>query len=182
MRKLKVAVDLDGVIWDLVTPWVEWYNKKYSEALCYNDITNYNVRLFFTKCEGDEAFEPLNNPYFWNCIEPYETSEEALRKLNDNYELYIATSTSYLTPKEKLSRFLRLFPFIDRDQVIMIHNKKLLDVDYLIDDCIYNLSGGRYYNIIIDTPYNKEFNDGVRVNNLLEAYDYIREVENNDKR
>lgn len=179
MRKLKVAVDLDGVIWDLVTPWVEWYNKRYGDNLCYDDITNYDMKLFFTKCGKDEVYEPLSNPYFWNCVNPYKTSEEALKLLNDNYELYIATSTSFLTPKEKLSRFLNLFPFIDHDQIIMIHNKKLLNVDYLIDDYIYNLKDGYYNSIVIDTPYNKDY-EGIRANNLLDAYYHIKEVEEHD--
>ena len=33
MRKIKVAIDLDGVIWDLVTHWVDTYNDIYKDNI-----------------------------------------------------------------------------------------------------------------------------------------------------
>ena len=49
----------------------------------------------------------------------------------------------------------------------------------MIDDGFHYLEGGSYFKILIDAPYNQDYdaekNGMVRVSTLKEAYDVIRE-------
>lgn len=175
----KVALDLDGVIWDLVRPWVKYYNRLYKDNVLYENIKEYDLSKSLTKASYDEIKDLLNNKFFWNLVFPFEYSKEYLYKLNNKYDLYIATATNYKLVEIKTERFLMFFPFIDRHQIICIHNKSLLDVDWLVDDCIDNLKEGNFNKIILDAPYNRNCKEFIRAKNLKEVYNIINTGECN---
>ena len=135
----KVAIDLDGVIWDLVRPWIIYYNLLYEDSVSYEEILEYDLSKTMTKASYDEIKSILKKKSFWNSVFPFEYAVEYLYKINKDFDLYIATATSYEIATVKIKRFLKLFPFISSNQIICIHNKSLLDVDWLIDDCADNL-------------------------------------------
>ena len=39
----KVGIDIDNTIWDLVSPWLEWYNILYLDDIKYEQINEYNL-------------------------------------------------------------------------------------------------------------------------------------------
>ncbi|MBQ6631349.1 MAG: hypothetical protein IJH55_04355, partial [Romboutsia sp.] len=84
------------------------------------------------------------------------------------------TATNHETAEEKLNRFLMLFPFMKREQIICIYNKELLNVDWLVDDCEANLLNGRFNKIILDAPYNRNcMKKFIRAKNLKDVYDIL---------
>lgn len=169
----KVGIDIDNTIWDLVSPWIEWYNLLYLDDIKYEQITKYNFSDITSKATEKELFEILHIPEFWNYVKPYNDSYDVLKKFNDEFELYIVTKTSYKTPTKKFDNFFNYFPFLSEKQLINTSNKSILNVDTLIDDYPKNLEGINTYKFLIDTPYNKEYKDCLRVKNLSEAYDII---------
>lgn len=178
--KRKLAVDIDNTIWDLLSPWLNSYNEVFNDNLKYDDIIRYDFFNITSKASKEEVIKLLEINDIWNIIEPYENTYEYLEKLNNEYELYIVTSTSYKTPKFKFDKLFSLFPFLNEDQLILISNKKLLNVDIMIDDCIDNLLGGKYIKILIDAPYNRDYKktDIIRVKDLKDAYLYLCPVNN----
>ena len=40
--KRKLAVDIDNTIWDLITPWLNYYNKRHNDDVKYEDVTEYS--------------------------------------------------------------------------------------------------------------------------------------------
>ncbi len=58
MNKLKIAVDLDGVVWDIMYTFVEIYNTLYNENMKREDINDWN---FFPQ-ERFEKVYPLTLP------------------------------------------------------------------------------------------------------------------------
>lgn len=175
-RKLKIAIDLDGVIWDLVPPWVARYNELYNDNILVEEITDYDMSKVLKKATPDQIFNILEEEGFWNKVYPFEHSFEYLKKLNDEYEVYVATKTYYSTFCHKVSRLIELFPFLNPNQVICINNKQLLKVDYLVDDYVNNLIGGTYGKIIIDAPYNRDIDlCCLRARDLKDVYNYMKE-------
>lgn len=176
--KRKLAVDIDNTIWDLVSPWIDCYNHIYKDNIQYEDIVRYDFFSITNKATKEEMFEILCKEEFWGNVYPYKYSKEYLKKLNNEFELYIITSTSYKTPKVKFDRFFELFDFITEDQLIITSNKHLLNVDILIDDCIKNLTEGSYMKFLIDSPYNRECVDNsiIRVKDLHEVYNYLHRM------
>lgn len=174
--KRKLAVDIDNTIWDLITPWINYYNRRYNDNVKYEDITEYSFFDVIKNITRKEMLELLAENEFWSEVKPYSNSFEYLKKLNDEFELYIATSTSYKTPREKFDKLFTFFNFLSEDQLIVISKKQLLNVDILIDDCVDYLIGGNYTKILIDSPYNKDIADTsiIRVKDLKEAYEYLQ--------
>ena len=174
MRKIKVAIDLDGVIWDLVTPWVDTYNDIYKDDVKKDELITYNISLYCNKATELELKNILGKKNFWRKVTPFKESIQYLGLLNNEYDLYVATATSHITAFDKIDRFLYLFPYIKKEQIICIHNKQLLNVDWMVDDCAENLYGGNFNKILIDASYNRQCNDFVRAENLKDVYNLLK--------
>ena len=143
----------------------------YKDNIQYKDITKYEFFDILKNASRNEILNLLNKDEFWNSVIPYEDSFEYLKKLNDEYELYIVTSTSYKTPREKFDRLFSLFDFLTEDQLIITSKKYLLNVDIMVDDCIDCLLKGNYIKFLINEPYNQEVFDDtiIRVDNLKDV-------------
>lgn len=178
IMKRKLAVDIDNTIWDLITPWIKLYNYYYDDNIQYSDIVEYDFFNIAKKATKDQIFKLLSIQGFWNLVEPYEYSVEYLDKLNNEYDLYIVTSTSYRIAKEKLDRFFKLFPFINDSQLILTHNKDLINVDIIVDDYPKQLINKNCIKFLIDSPYNKDVSDTtiIRVDNLKDVYNCLHEL------
>ena len=174
--KRKLAVDIDNTIWDLITPWLNYYNKRHNDDVKYEDVTEYSFFDIIKNITREEMLGLLTENEFWLEVIPYPDSYKYLKKLNDEFELYIATSTSYKTPREKFDKLFTFFDFLEEDQLIITSKKQLLNVDIMIDDCIDCLVGGDYMKLLIDTPYNKNIADSslIRVKDLKEAYEFLQ--------
>ena len=174
-KKITVALDLDGVIWDLVNPWVDEYNRVCNDNLLYEDIKHYDLSKVMTKAPDGKYWWFLEQPYFWDLVEPFGNSFKYMKKMNKEFNLFIATKTHYDLYKMKVEKLLEAFPFLKYNQIICISNKSLLDVDFLVDDCIENLKGGKFIPIVLDAPYNKNC-DFLRAKDLKEVYELIKEI------
>ena len=176
MYKKRVALDLDGVIWDLVKPWVSEYNKKYNDNIQIEDIKEYILSNTLTKATPEELSAILLEDGFWDKVLPFSNSYEYLEKLNNEFEIYIATKTDYKLYEIKVKRLLELFPFIKQDQIICIYNKIILDVDWLVDDYEDNLLGGKFNKIILDASYNRNipYSNWYRAKDLKDVYNIIK--------
>ena len=174
LKTIKVALDLDGVIWDLVNPWIAIYNQRYNDVVKYSDILEYDLTKSCTKASKNDLMNILREKRFWNNVFPFSYSYSYLEQLNNTFELYIATATNHETAEEKLNRFLTLFPFIKHEQIICIYNKKLLNVDWLVDDCEANLVSGNFNKIILDAPYNRKCTENfIRAKDLKDVYNIL---------
>ena len=58
MNKLKIAVDLDGVVWDIMHVFVDIYNRLYKENVKYEDIDDW---YYFPQDRWDVVY-PLTLP------------------------------------------------------------------------------------------------------------------------
>ena len=56
----KVGIDIDNTIWDLVSPWLEWYNILYLDDIKYEQINEYNFFDMTTKATKKEIFDILH--------------------------------------------------------------------------------------------------------------------------
>ena len=62
---------------------------------------------------------------------------------------------------------------MDYNQIICIHDKSLLNVDWLVDDCLDNLKCGNFNKIVLDAPYNRNDKELLRAHDLKEVYEII---------
>lgn len=174
-KQFKVGIDLDDVIWDLLTPWVSTYNALEGSNLRLEDIKSWDIGKYIPEDKRDILWNILKDENFYNKIEPKKNATYYLKRLNEMFNLFIVTSTNHEVSTAKFKRFTTLFPFIEPQQIIICHNKQLIDLDVLVDDNGNNLIGGRYVPIIFDMPHNRGYGckDFLRCNNWDEVFENI---------
>ena len=158
MKKIRIGIDMDGTIVDLLTPWLKELNLKYNLNYKVEDLLYYNMENSIKELTEEQIFEPLFDSNIFDSVLPIKDASYWLEKLNSNsrFEIYIVTNTHYKNVSDKMEKVLfKYFPFINWKQLICINNKQLLNIDYLIDDYEGNLIGGNYNKILFDAPYNQ---------------------------
>lgn len=174
-----ILVDMDDVMIDLVSHWVETLNQKYDLSVKPENITDWDMTKFFPTLSTDEIYNPLTKKKFWKDIKPISYAQYYLELMaTEGYQIYICTSTNWKNVRYKVKYVLKkYFDFISWENVIITANKQLIKADYLIDDGVHNLLGGDYTKLLFAKPHNLFFcteeTDVVRVSNWKEIYDYI---------
>ena len=150
-----ILIDMDDVMTDLLTPWVEYLNDKHDLSVYTSDITAWDMSLFFHTLSKEEIYQPLDEEDFWKTVKPREGAVYYLNKLCNEYQVYIVTATSLSTIKYKIDHIIKpYFPFINPRNIIISNNKQMISGDILIDDNINNLLGGKYDKILFSRPHN----------------------------
>lgn len=186
MRKKKVAIDVDGVLYDLVTPWLNVYNEVYDDTLKLRNIEQYDLSKY-TKCSKEEMSQLLQEPAIWEQIKLYRGVKKYIQELNnnENVDLFLVTATSYKTCKYKFDRLFELLPMLNENQLVITSRKDLIGANFFVDDWEDNLREMALTKhgvpILVTQPYNKSFPNSLygitRADNTKEALkmvvDYI---------
>ena len=180
MRKLRILVDVDDVLNNLLECWVELLNQRYNLNAKARDSKVWNVQAIFPGLTEEEVYRIIYEEEVWGMLSPRPTSVETLKRMiDDGHDVVIVTASVYETLPLKMDWLFATFPFLVWENIIVTRRKQLIKGDVLIDDGFHNLEGGSYFKILIDAPYNQgvdiEREGIIRVKNLEEAYDVIRE-------
>ena len=110
---------------------------------------------------------------FW-ILEPYDGAIEALKKLNDRFDVRIVTAVPHKHIEPRSDWFKLHAPFIHRkNQMIFTNDKALLRADYIVDDKVEYVDDWLEENVVprggaflIDRPWNRHGKNGKRVASL----------------
>ena len=186
---IRILVDFDDTMTDLLSPWVKELNEQFGTKVQPSDINNWYITGFFPDLSADEVYSPLHNPEFWKKVNARADAQYFLHKLITNgHDVYIVTNTHYNVLKHKMRHcFTRLFPFIDYNKVIVATDKYLIKGDVIIDDAFHNLANCDCKKILMTTYSNKNIpqetldNAGiVRCKTWKQIYDVITDIEMNN--
>ncbi|MGO4888212.1 5' nucleotidase, NT5C type [Anaerobacillus sp. MEB173] len=176
---LRLLIDMDSVMADLMTPWYARYNKDYNDKLHYLDLTSWDTHKFVKKECGEKIYQYLHEPGFYRYLQPLPHSQAVMEKLNKEHEIFIVTTSPAEAVSDKQEWMKEHFPFIQIEHMIFTHRKDLIIGDLLFDDAPHNLEAfmatGRKA-IAMNYPYNQSVNCD-RVNNWLEFADYIAHLQ-----
>lgn len=169
MNNKIIACDLDDVLWDLISTWVDEYNKIYKPTFKlekeYIDSWDFST-VFANKVDIQIFYSILTHHGFWDKVAQNQNSSIIsrnkmwLRILNTYFDVYIVTHTAYYQ-RHKLDLFLDLFKdVVNKDQLVLIKDKWLINADIVIDDRAETLEkfttkGARC--VKINQPWNKWF-------------------------
>ncbi len=178
MKKLIILCDADDTIEELSFHWIEELNRKHHKTVKKEDIKTWDMLSAYPDLTEEEVFAPIHRKEFWDQITPIENSGYYLQKLlEDGHDLYIVTATNYKTSDAKVAKLLELFPFLKDKNIIVSHNKQLIQGDVLIDDGVHNLLNGNYAKLLFHQPNNAAFDeksyDITRVFSWEEIYETI---------
>lgn len=147
--KITVMIDLDDVLWNLVEHWIDMYkhhramsfkwcilDDAHDKALNPSMVTSWDIESCLEPTDKKLFWSVLDTKGFWDTITTNLETIYALKTINDNpnIDLIICTDTYYKSTTAKLTRFFKLFPFIEPSQVICMKEKWRLNCDVLIED------------------------------------------------
>ncbi|MBR9705769.1 hypothetical protein GOV14_01920, partial [Candidatus Pacearchaeota archaeon] len=170
---MKIAVDIDEVIAEFLVGYLELFNKKYNKNVKTEDVYTYNLweALNFGKQESIELADEYHASLLFDNIEPVFGSQEGLKKLDKDHEIFLITSRPPHF-KEKTDIFLKNY-FSDLNlEVVYLGDPRLntgsktksdfcfeQGFDLIIEDNIhYSISCAQkgLKVILMDKPWNKE--------------------------
>jgi 5'(3')-deoxyribonucleotidase len=170
-------------LWNLVTPWINRYNQITGDNVNPDSIVSWDIASYLNiwKDRKDLFLNILNYDDFWDDVYPLNNSQLYLWQMiqNNAIDVYITTASYSSNIKNKYKRFKELFPYIKEEQIIAIHDKSLLNVDYIIDDNPKNLVHNNSCSKLL-YKRNHNINDRkgfICINNLAEANEYIQSIE-----
>lgn len=135
-----IAIDFDETLFPTLSKVIEIYNRRYNDNISLNQITTYNLYESLDPSIADKLIKIFCDKEVYDNLQPYKDAAAAVEKLlNKGHEVYIATATDIKNLAWKADLLQKYFPFIPRNNLIRIHQKKLLQVDVLIEDNITNL-------------------------------------------
>lgn len=91
---MKIGVDMDSVIAEIIQPMVEFHNARYHTRLTLADHVDYNLSAVW-KCDPatvlERIYEYYESPYF-DRVQPVVGSERGIEYLSRKHELVLITS------------------------------------------------------------------------------------------
>ena len=163
LKKKRLIIDMDETIADSLSRQLEWYERDAAKQVARDELKGRHLY----QAVGDEhegmVYQYPHHEDFFHDLPLLDGAQEALRKLSEVYDIYIATAAMEFplsfTPKFEWLR--RHFPFISPMRYIFCGDKSILKADYLIDDTAKHLAGFHGEGLLFTAPHNLH-EDGFR--------------------
>jgi len=178
--KKTIAIDMDGVIADVESHYLTWYENEFGIKLTKKDLLGKSHDDAFPQFGIIRKF--ASTPDFFLTIPVMDGAVEALRELMTTFDIYIVSAAMEYPQSlpEKLTWLNKHFPFIGWRNIIFCGNKNIIATDYMIDDQILNLDNFSGTSILFDAFHNVDHKDYARVFNWKEALQVLKATLNND--
>ena len=183
---MKIALDVDGVLADIIHLWIENHNKQYNKSINKEDINQWD---FWRKIGLDkyEFYRQLSNS--WERWKDVPTTENDIASAVDR--LHSLGRVDIVTARDKESTNYVInwlehngIKFNDYVSVFDGRDKAKLDYDVFIDDSPHNVErmASKGSNVLLyDQPWNREVNSRkiIRIKKLIESINIISDLHEN---
>ncbi len=175
-KKLRLLIDLDGVIRDFVGSLERVYKNAYPDHRVL-PVDSRRLEDFFPI--GEEIYSFMNNGSIDTIMveaEPYPGAIEALNRWEKKYELVVVTAQ----PENwRAANYVWIGKHnIPTNEIHVVFDKSKIDGFALLDDFDYNLEAfaatGRLA-VCMDRPWNQKWK-GPRVKTVEEFFQMIRDA------
>jgi len=160
---LTIICDVDGVLADLLTPWLAKYNKEYDDNKTPLDIKDWGIHKFLKPECGIKFYEYIENPKIYDKVLPYtDDAQQVIQKIREEGHRVVFVTTSTLGASGAKFKWLQKWGFINghgMEDYIEATDKNLIKADILIDDRHENTK--RWYHelgllpILFKQPWNE---------------------------
>jgi 5'(3')-deoxyribonucleotidase len=180
MKKLLIALDLDGVIFDFLGQFLKLHNLKNGTRVTADDISSFmpdkSLKSLITEREWGDTFEYFEEAGGYATLKSFEGVRTAIENIiREGHKL------TYITSRHPSFRKNTEFSFImNKIPLSTIHFcgngkgriLKKVNPDIFVDDNIINCDVAHSLKInkiyLMDAPYNKECKLYSRVFNLIQ--------------
>lgn len=151
---LRIIVDMDGVLCDLIGKWFTTYNEEYQDSLTAEQMTVWGPHHYARA--GKRIYKYLSQPGFFRDLAPLPGAVSGMRWLVESGLDVVIVTAARRGHRDKLGWISEHLPFLPRDNVIFAHRKELVRADIMFDDAPHNLENFARYGqpIAMAHPYN----------------------------
>lgn len=143
---MRILIDMDGIVVDLLNPWIKEYNLSRptnEPSLKIENIRSWDIHKC-THAQDLGIYDIIKRPGWFRQLLPLPGAILAIEKLQLNNDCYIVSTPSgpdsYKDKVEWLNQFL---PSFDKNHTILTGSKHLIKGDVLIDDSPANAAAYR---------------------------------------
>ena len=160
-NKLRIGIDIDNVVINSTQAVIDYYNSRTGDSLRECDIKTYDVSQYVQPEFRDCFYELFWNEKALEKVKPLPYCQQTIKSLfHLGHEIYFVTATTpqYLPFKYNLLK--EYFPYMDIGKALIVaQDKHMVNVDVLIDDYWGNCVNAPYYSILLDYPWNVNYDD-----------------------
>ena len=182
-----IVIDFDETLFPTLEKVIEIYNQQHDKSLSLSQIVKYNLYECLDENTADEILGLFVDKAVYDSLQPYKGAVRVIKTLiEQGNDIYIATASDLKNMEWKERLLQKYFPFIPKNNLIRIYNKKLLNCDILIDDNMNNLTSTFADRICFNQFWNqsesKDFAYNIsRVHYWGEVLNVIQSIERKDK-
>ena len=156
-----IGIDIDNVCVNTTSCILEQHYADTGERLTLDDIKTYYIENYVSDDYKDDFHLIFLKKEMWKRVKVLPHCVEVIKRLHDRgEEIYFVTATEPQNVAKKARFLQRTFPFLDiRKRLITTHCKQMIKCDVLIDDYEENLKNGSYFGILMNYPWNRNFDD-----------------------
>src|SRR6185295_16381094 len=153
----RIAIDMDGVIADVSEQFFRYDEKDFGKRRSLDEVVGRKEIDAFPRLR-----EYVYSNGFFRSAPVMEHSQEIVRQLNDNYEIFIVSAATEFPQSlsEKQEWLSEHFPFIKWQQMVFCGLKTIVSADIMIDDHFKNLDHFPGATFLFSQPHNFSMNDG----------------------
>lgn len=165
----KILIDVDEVICD--SGFLNMLNEYLQTNYTLNDFTSYYIEEDVMDTEEEIAafydYIKDKNPYVNAKI--HDGAKEAIKKINENFDVYICSSCAIDIPvlkehsglffKNKYDFLIENFPYLNINKFIFTGAKNIFKADIQIDDKLSHLENDVPLKLLYTSYHNKMFSD-----------------------
>jgi 5'(3')-deoxyribonucleotidase len=173
-----IALDMDGVLADLHSRWLELYNADWKDKLKPEDILSWDIHKYVKLQCGNRIYGYLDDIDLYDNVQPLPGALEVTEALTEAGHTLIVVTMAYHNPNMIASKIKWLkahVPAIPKDHFIFCNEKRFVRADMLVDDnpaFLKDFDGDR---LLMAAPHNKNYTNATmfRVNSLKDVQAYI---------
>ncbi|AGC91253.1 5'(3')-deoxyribonucleotidase [Staphylococcus warneri] len=165
MSRKKIAIDMDEVLADTLGAIIDGVNERANLGITVESLNGQKLKHVIPEHDG-LVTEILREPGFFRHLKVMPNAQEVVEKLNEHYDVYIATAAMDVPTSfhDKYEWLLEHFPFLDPQHFVFCGRKNIINADYLIDDNPRQLAIFEGESIMYTAVHNMNHHEYKRVN------------------
>lgn len=167
----RIVTDMDDVIADTLAKYIRVSNTEFGLNIRKSDLGERDLWHFVGRENFSRIRAIVEQIDFFGDLEVMPDSQDVLRKLSTQYEVFISSSAMEV-PSSFMAKFRWLekhFPFVPPSHLVFCGDKSILNADYLIDDRERHFKNFRGEGILFSAPHNMNVTGYRRANNWREV-------------
>lgn len=176
---MRILLDMDEVIVDLMPHWLGFLNDKFDRQVQVEDVTHWDLHRFYPGIEPREIYRALKRPGFFRYLPDRENAIGAIYSWIKTYGHSVGIVTACVSGHSDKREWLdERMPFFNPENLIFATKKHWVVGDVFVDDRPENLTAYRATHpaatvICMDRPWNRGEWDGCRVADWAQLYQVV---------